>query len=668
MYKWLPYRRTLPFALALIAGLLGLGLWLAPRATGALQPDPVREAWEKAHATGSYQFSSDVTQMTMPVAKVTNVGRTSRTEQIHLRGETDLRQSRLQMQLWSDGGSVAQGEGGIAIKVEEGKSYIRHGAPNGHPEWQESEGVVDGLAPQGDFLAYLQAVREVKANSPESRAGITFTRYTFRLDGPTFAAYVRNQMEAALRAKGELPPGVSLQSPTYYRDMTGDGELWVSEDGLPLRQILRLNFPEQRDATTHAQIVVDFTRFGQASALTSHSSSVTGGWVWGDWQVVVQAGAPWIALLAMGVLVAIMVFYRRARVVQAALASAVITSLVAGPLLTTFKVDSFFAAQAAKAAAQEEQQAAADAGRGLSEALGAVAFNPHVNPLESADLESLELADLLTVSPIKSPQSLNLQSPNLQLTDGVDSDGDGLSDFVEERVGTDPANPDSDEDGLNDALEVKGFQFAGKTWYLNPLEPDSNNDGIADGLEWDNDGNGQPDDTDGDGIPDVFDPDNDGDGVPDRLDLAPFTVSTAVYSGATPLQLTVNNLTAGKPTFVDFQVRPTAANHLWYAFNVLDWPHNDSQSQMQDIDGKNFADLAAAQGRNAAANEAHGDMKLIPMLEIRISGTTTNLPPQSDLTPYKHQRQQPDGGWQPEGHLCAVEPGRRRADRPARGL
>src|SRR5262249_22975548 len=70
------------------------------------------------------------------------------------------------------------------------------------------------------------------------------------------------------------------------------------------------------------------------------------------------------------------------------------------------------------------------------------------------------------------------------------------------------------------------------------------------------------------------------------------------------------------------------------AFNVLDWPDKDSAGQVQDIDGKTFADLAGGQGRTPAINDNFGDMKLIPMLEIRIPGPVTNLPPQSDLTPY----------------------------------
>lgn len=39
--------------------------------------------------------------------------------------------------------------------------------------------------------------------------------------------------------------------------------------------------------------------------------------------------------------------------------------------------------------------------------------------------------------------------------DGVDSDGDGLSDKLEEAIGTDPFNPDTDGDSFTDGLEVR---------------------------------------------------------------------------------------------------------------------------------------------------------------------------------------------------------------------
>ena len=118
-----PYRRNFYLGLALLAGLLALGVWIAPHAASAMQPDPVTAAWEKARALGSYHFSSNVTQMTIPVASVTNVGRQSRTDQLRLEGETNLREKRLEMQLWSEGGSILQSANEIAINMDE-RSFV----------------------------------------------------------------------------------------------------------------------------------------------------------------------------------------------------------------------------------------------------------------------------------------------------------------------------------------------------------------------------------------------------------------------------------------------------------------------------------------------------------------------------------------------------------------
>jgi hypothetical protein len=58
----------------------------------------------------------------------------------------------------------------------------------------------------------------------------------------------------------------------------------------------------------------------------------------------------------------------------------------------------------------------------------------------------------------------------------VDTDGDGLTDDVEDAIGTDPNDPDSDDDGLTDGAEV-GMH------HTNPLDPDTDNDGLTDGEE-----------------------------------------------------------------------------------------------------------------------------------------------------------------------------------------
>ncbi|MDQ2997598.1 MAG: thrombospondin type 3 repeat-containing protein, partial [Chloroflexota bacterium] len=601
--------RALWLVVALLAA-LPLGLSVLPRAVAAVHPDPIIAAWQRAQAAGSYHFTSDVVQETIPSATISNVGRSSRTEQLRLEGQADLRRSALELRLWNNGGSVLQDASGLGVRVEDGKTWVRQGAG----EWTQAEGLTDSMAPQGDFMAYLAAVRDVTAHAPETRAGIAFTRYSFRIDGPTWASHMRDQLEAAMRQKGELPSGTQLDVPSYYRDMRGTGELWVRSDGLPLRQVLDLAFPEQHDEHVDAHITVDFSQFDQVGGATGFLDAL---------QQYMPAPTSLLGFFLALALVSALVRFHRSRRLYNAVVVVVIASLVVGPLLSDLKISSFMDTQAAKAAAQDAQRAESDALRELRTALAHPEFDPHAKPL-AASLQS----------PVSSLQS----APTALTSDtGVDTDGDTLSDFVEERIGTSTVISDTDNDGLGDNIEVNGFSFGGQRWYTNPEAADSNGDGQGDALEWGISADGTPRatplDSDGDGIPDLFDTDNDGDGVPDNKDIAPFAKGAASYTEAAPLQLKLNNLTAGKPTFVEFQVRPQNEKQLWYAFNVLDWPQ-DSQGQVRDIDGKTYADAAATQGRTPDANEANGDMKLVPMLEIRMPANGANLPPQADLTPF----------------------------------
>jgi hypothetical protein len=60
--------------------------------------------------------------------------------------------------------------------------------------------------------------------------------------------------------------------------------------------------------------------------------------------------------------------------------------------------------------------------------------------------------------------------------DFLDSDHDGLSDLMEELLGTDPLDADTDDDGLSDGDEVNIYGTL-------PNNPDSDGDGLPDGLE-----------------------------------------------------------------------------------------------------------------------------------------------------------------------------------------
>ncbi|MCE7985168.1 MAG: hypothetical protein DYG89_28680 [Caldilinea sp. CFX5] len=608
----------------MLLALVASGWWLQRQALAA-PTNPVVAAWAAARDRGAYHFTSDFTQVNTPLATLANVGRSSRQTALHLEGATDLRAATMNLHLWSQEGNVSQPDSGVEVRVIDGKTEMRQAGG----AWKPADDLLGGMAPSGDFLAFLAGMRDIQPLGTATRGGLTFTRYGFQLDGPAIAGYVREQMTAALQQKGELPPGLELQAPASYAQMTGHGELWIDQQGLPLRQTLALQFPPQRGEEVTAQIVTNFSNFApsQATAFLLNEQVQT-----------LSASALGLGLGLFAV--AVVLTGRRSRRFYAALAIAIIFAQVGGPLLQNVHISAFVDAQQARAAAQEQEQTTAIAIRTAYEQATQQQFNPNTDPVAAANVRTLNDAQGTAITTNEPPPVAPIPTPEplVAANDGKDSDSDGLTDFVEERIGTSPILADTDGDGVADGVEVKGFDYAGKHWFGDPLQRDSNNDGQADTLEWLNDANhdGLPDDTDGNGIPDAFDNDNDGDGVPDAQDLSPYAAmrpgANAFFNKDTPLRYQVNHLQSNSPTFVDFQLRPRDAKHLWYALNVLDWPQ-DVEGQFQDGDGKTFADLP---GGNAIANpaDANGDMKLIPMLEIRVPTGSANLAPASDLLAY----------------------------------
>ncbi len=114
----------------------------------------------------------------------------------------------------------------------------------------------------------------------------------------------------------------------------------------------------------------------------------------------------------------------------------------------------------------------------------------------------------------------------LGITDSDDSDLDGLLNVDEEKLGTDPNNPDSDRDGLWDRVEADPVnpKNTDKDALINALDPDDDNDNVPTRMEViipeDPGVSADPNakDSDGDGTPDHLDADDDGDGVPTRTE------------------------------------------------------------------------------------------------------------------------------------------------------
>ena len=115
--------RWLPITLLLFFALMALG-WRTV-ASQAQSANPVIAAWELAKERGSYHFDSDVLQTTTPLATLSNVGRSSRKDELHLAGETNLTDKSMLLHLWARGGGVYEANSGLEVKVENGKTLVR---------------------------------------------------------------------------------------------------------------------------------------------------------------------------------------------------------------------------------------------------------------------------------------------------------------------------------------------------------------------------------------------------------------------------------------------------------------------------------------------------------------------------------------------------------------
>jgi hypothetical protein len=606
----------------------------------------IQRAWQRASDMGAYRYSTTIAQTTHPLLKLENVGLGSTTERIYVEGDMDAAAHLMDLKLWADGGNTTSGENSIEVHVAHGEASGRVG--NG--EWQDIDDFDNLFAPGRDPLAYVAGARDVAKAGTETRAGVTFDRYTFRLDGPAFAAHMRDLLEAELRRKGELPTGLRLDMARVYVEMSGTGEIWLNSDGLPLRQILDVQFPPDARQRVEATITTDFFDFRDAATVGKNRGPL--------WRVLGGLTPPHVAQWGiLGFCLALMAWLvsrRQSKKVYATIVVAVIASMLITPLLQSQQVAAWAQKQSAAQARAEQSQELAQQQQELATAMTTKDFDPQRDPLSVA-VQQVARSDASTLTP-RSLMATNSECDQLEndtgldtdqdqltdmqevclnaelgagalFTDTLDSDDDGLIDGVEVfELGTNPTaldedgdgvfdGLDSDGDGLNDGAEVAGFMDSrGQQWYLNPLDADTNGDGIPDTIECSATPDGALDtcpDTDGDATFDVFDFDDDGDGVPDNVDaartLALGQIATGLDDGAFTFEL--QGLQTDTPAYVDFQLRPVNPGHLWYTLNVLDWPSEDREGQIQRVHDTTF---------DTSGQDANGDMRLIPMLEIEI--------------------------------------------------
>ena len=310
----------------------------------------VRRAWQLAKDAGAYRFATDLKQTAYPARTLAVAGSGLQEQSLYLEGEVDVAARALSLRLRQGGGSAQNAPASTEARVEGARAYIRTAGG----AWQETDDFSSGFAPGTDPLAFLTAMKNareapiVEPGSDPSSLTLHVSRFTFDLDGPTFAAYMRDQMEQQLRDKGELPLNLHLDTASEYRNMTGSGEIFIDERGLPLRLTVHLLYPEQRNgAHVEAAIRTDFAGFAapRATAPALLDEPVA----WADH--VLRSGASALGLsvpsagdlrntadqagvifCSLGLL-AVFIPARRSRRVYAAIVLAVILSMVVVPLL-----------------------------------------------------------------------------------------------------------------------------------------------------------------------------------------------------------------------------------------------------------------------------------------------------------------------------------------------
>jgi hypothetical protein len=222
-------------------------------------------------------------------------------------------------------------------------------------------------------------------------------------------------LQDQLERTGELPPGITLGLARQYLDMQGRGEIWVNRDGLPVRQLLHLEFPPEPGARewVAADINTELRDWQQGPTATASA-------LWHDplstlsnplpllgltlYQVQGAAVGLGLSLFMVGLL-ALILYYRRSPRLYTTVAMAMIAAMLAGPVLQTERAKAFYDKQSEKKAEADEQKLAAQKAEELSADQRGQNFNPHANPLERSR-QSLNLSisqSLIFIEPQRSP-------------------------------------------------------------------------------------------------------------------------------------------------------------------------------------------------------------------------------------------------------------------------
>ena len=498
----------------------------------------------------SYRFTAQIEQTLIPRATGANIGRSEERIDSQLIGQVSPEKNVLDLRF--EGNNMPN----LLLEQTDGNTYL---IQNGERTLINSP--LATSTQDGSFAGYLHAVTNVvERHDPDFP---NYTIYQFELDADAYAAYLVEQMRANLPANQQYRSGLPAKTVAL---MSGSGEIWLDADAVLRRQIIDITMPEvneQYGAQSH--IVVDYQYAGQADVIDALPETAAP-------MVVISAEIttptvilpPYFTTHLLFLLLACgfcFILLRRPRSLRSTLPFFLAFVMVANPLLQSV-------AYAASNNAPKPQS--------LTDVLQSTQQQANVLPAE-------DVIDARTPLLAQSNDACGSSSDKT-----TDTDGDGLTDYVETCLGTSPYAIDTDNDRITDTLEVNGFVFTDTqgtvtTFYSDPLSEDSNLDKRADTDEWPAPhGFASSWDIDGDDIPNLWDFDDDGDGVDDSLDLNPSVVTE--YKDFFRLNVSASQSGFDGYQILNFQVQPEDHDHLRYVLSTLDWP-SDSQGTIKDEDG-----------------------------------------------------------------------------------
>jgi len=233
--------------------------------------DDLLAVWDLAKTAGSYRFTVDAEQTFIPQSVAGLIGEQETRLDMRFEGQTQL-PDRAYLELTIEGSDTDQAP--LVLLRDGTNTFIKEDG-----QLTPVENPAGAAMSTNDFLGYLQAAEQVQRLDDVSDGGQTLRHYSFVVSGPVFAEYVRDYVSEQLGESGNLPDGVQMSASPTLQNMSGTGELWVGEDGLPVRQDITLSLPEVSDSyDARLRILVDFRDYGCEDDLPRAVQNADGSW------------------------------------------------------------------------------------------------------------------------------------------------------------------------------------------------------------------------------------------------------------------------------------------------------------------------------------------------------------------------------------------------------